>query len=110
MGIAKNQAHEARDKKRRRGSVNNKGRLDDFGGGGTKGSADWSACDCRKLLDVVVMVTELGGAVTIGMSRDQGAHSLTLMLDGDRRTLWFNGDADLDARLLEVIEKLRNMG
>ncbi len=51
----------------------------------------------------------MGGAVTFGLSRDQGAHSLTLLLDGGRETLWFNGNADLEEALDEVLGVLDAM-
>lgn len=90
----------------RRGSVNNKRRLDAFTKGRGDVEADWGGCDCKWLQAVVVAITSLGGAVTIGLSRDKGAHSMTLLLDGDRETLWFNGSADLDNELKTVIGSL----
>lgn len=86
----------------RRGVVKNSARLEAFAGRSAKGSAEWDTCDAERLKAVVVAITELGGAVTIGLSRDQGAHSLTLLLDGERETLWFNGNADLNEELLKV--------
>jgi len=90
----------------RRGSVNNKKRLDAFSTRGDGGGADWGGCDSRLLQTVVVAITSLGGAITLGLSRNGGAHSLTLLLDDARTTLWFNGDADLDEKLREVIGTL----
>jgi hypothetical protein len=74
-----------------------------------RGGAEWAGCDPKRLLAVVVAITGLGGAVTIGLSRDQGAHSLTLLLDNGRQTLWFNGDADLDLELDNVLGVLEAM-
>ena len=85
-----------------RGSVKNTDRLAAFARGGQDGEADWGSCEAGKLLAVVVAITKLGGAITIGLSRDLGAHSLTLLLDGSRATLWFNGKADLDKELDQV--------
>ncbi len=31
------------------------------------------------------------------------------MLDGERQTLWYNGDADLDEKLLDVMGILEGM-
>jgi len=94
---------------RKRGSVDNAGRLAAFGSGTVSGKADWGACDPRWLQAVLVSITTMGGAVTFGRSRDGGAMSLTLLLDGDRQTLWFNGDADLDAELEKVWQTLETM-
>lgn len=89
-----------------RGSVKNSKRLASFVAGKGRKEADWGGCYPEKLQAVVVKITAMGGALTIGLSRDQGAHSLTLMLDGDRETLWFNGAADLNDELDEVLAKL----
>ncbi len=95
--------------KRTRGSKDNKRRLDAFGGAGDGAFADWSGCDCGRLQAVVLGITSLGGAVTFGLSRDMGAYMITLLLDGQKETLWFNGNADLDDELLTVIGKLESL-
>lgn len=93
-----------------RGSTRNTDRLAAFSARGGNGGANWGTCDPARLQAVVVGITALGGAITLGLSRDLGAHSLTLLLDGNRTTLWFNGNADLDSELdgvkatLEAIE------
>ena len=87
-----------------RGSVRNQDRLEAFSGRGGRGTADWGACDGELLAAVVVGITTLGGAVTFGLSRDKGAHQLTLMLDDKRQSLWFNGDADLNEALQGVVD------
>lgn len=55
---------------------------------------------------MVVAAEHLGAAITFGLSRDSGAFMLTLLLDGERETLWFSGDCDLDAELAEVEDSL----
>lgn len=92
-----------------RGSTRNVDRLSAFTSGKGKGSADWGACDPARIQAVVVGITGLGGAVTFGLSRDLGAHSLTLLLDGNRSTLWFNGNANLDDELDSVRATLDTM-
>lgn len=93
-------------KKKSRGTVKNASRLEAFADERRKGNADWGSCNSNLLQAVVVGITSIGGAVTFGMSRDDGAHSLTLMLDESRKTLWFNGDADLDDELNKVVDTL----
>ncbi len=96
-------------KKSKRGSTNNKKRLHVFRDKQAKKGADWGGCTAEKLQTVIVLITELGGAVTFGTSRDQGAHSLTLLLNNERETMWYNGDADLDAELEDVTGELLSM-
>lgn len=93
-------------KKAKRGSTNNKRRLDAFKAGRSDAEASWDGCDCKWLQAMVVSITSLGGAVTIGLSRDMGAYSVTLLLDGQRETLWFNGSADLDDELKTIVGNL----
>lgn len=92
-----------------RGTVNNAARLDAFADRSNRGSAEWATCSPERLAAVVDAITGMGGAVTFGLSRDQGAHSLTLLLDGQRKTLWFNGDANLDEELTNVLGVLEAM-
>ena len=96
-------------KRAARGSVNNSNRLAAFQSKGNRGSASWENVNCDLLHAVVVGITSMGGALTVGLSRDKGAHSLTLLLDDQRVTLWFNGDADLNEKLQEVLETIAEM-
>lgn len=93
-------------KGKRRGSTDNKRRLDAFRKAVGSSEATWDSCDPKWLQAVVVSITTLGGAVTFGLSRDGGAHSVTLMLDGERETMWYNGDADLDDALKTILGSL----
>lgn len=106
MGAYQNNENAGKKKGHSRGSVRNDSRLDSFTRGRKKGSADWGGCDPERIQAAVVAITRLGGAITFGLSRDEGAHSLTLMLDDSRATLWFNGDADLDEELDDVVARL----
>lgn len=106
MGAMQNNNQNVRSGKKGRGSVRNQDRLEAFTGRGSGGAADWGGCDPARIQAVVVGITALGGAVTFGMSRNLGAHSLTLMLDDSRSTLWFNGDATLDDELDTVLVTL----
>ena len=109
MGAMQNNNKAAKRGRAKRGSANNANRLQAFAAKRESSGADWGECDPVKLQGVVVGITGLGGAVTVGLSRDQGAYSLTLLLDGERETLWFNGDADLNAELDDVLGMLEGM-
>ncbi len=95
--------------KSKRGSVRNDRRLAAISQRRGGAAADWLGCSSERLQGVVHKITSLGGAVTFGTSRDGGAYSVTLLLDGDRETLWFNGDAELDEELQAVVETLDAM-
>lgn len=107
MGAMQNNASPT--KKKRRGSVNNKKRLEAFGKSASDVAVEWSGCDAELLQAVIEGITSLGGAITLGLSRDRGAYMMTLLLDDDRETLWFNGSADVDEELRLVLGKLEAM-
>lgn len=109
MGAMQNNESKTAKKSSVRGSVRNDDRLQVFAKGRGAGGADWGACDPKRIQSVLVKITCLGGAVTFGLSRDKGAHSMTLLLDGNRQTLWFNGDANLDEELDGVAATLEAM-
>ena len=103
MSVSKAQKHAAKTGAGGRGSTDNRKRLAAFARGGDSSGADWGGCDPARLQGVIASITALGGAVTFGLSRDKGAHSLTLLLDSEKQTLWFNGGADLDEELDDVL-------
>ncbi len=96
-------------KKAKRGTVRNDRRLEAISQRRKGAAADWLGCLPERIQGVVHGITSLGGAVTFGTSRDGGAYSVTLLLEGDRETLWFNGDAVLDDELQAIIETLSAM-
>lgn len=109
MGAMQNNASKTRKAGKARGTVRNDNRLAAFAKGGPADGADWGGCDPEWIQAVVVAITAMGGAVTFGLSRDKGAHSLTLLLDDNRKTLWFNGDAELSDELRDVEATLKAM-
>lgn len=109
MGAYQNNGNPTGTKSKKRGTTRNKARLDAFAASSPTGGGDWGSCDQAWLADVVTKITAMGGAVTFGLSRDLGAHSLTLMLDGERQTMWYNGDEDLSVALEAVSAKLDAM-
>ncbi len=107
MGAYQNNGKLDNKKRGKRGSTNNASRLEAFARPKSEGTADWGDCDPSLIQAAIVGVTALGGAMTFGLSRDKGAHTLTLLLDDSRETLWFNGDADLDESVRAVVETLK---
>jgi hypothetical protein len=92
----------------KRGETNNAARLAGLGKANDKGGVrvDWGDAHPDNLSAVVLGVTRLGGLVSFGLSRDKGAYSLTIMLDGERAQMWFNGDAEIDTELEKVVAYL----
>lgn len=101
---------DAKNGRSKRGSVNNHNRLNELlkTRPGGAGRADWGSCDPRWMGAVIVLVTKLGGAVSFSLSRDGGAFGLTIFSNGEKTALWFNGDADLDTELENVVAVLES--
>jgi len=93
--------------KHERGSVNNGRRLasllERVSAGGV-GKADWGNARAEWIQAVICVIGQVGGMASFGYSRDGNAYNLTILLDGERETLWFNGNADLDEELRKVYE------
>jgi hypothetical protein len=102
--------HGGAKKSKKRGSTDNSGRLAGLRPEATpQGNADWGAADPRWVAAVVAAATLRGCILSFSLSRDGGAHGLSLYTDGERVQLWFNGDADLDVELEKVFEYLESM-
>jgi len=77
--------------------------------GRNPGKLNWDDADPKNLAAVIVSAVEAGGAASFSRSRDAGAVSLTIYLDGDKKTLWFNKDSSLDDELEVVIHFLSSL-
>lgn len=77
-----------------------------FGSGSSDMERQWDDCDPSYLAWILRGISNLGGAVTFGRSRDKAALSVTLLLDGERNTVWIAPRDDLEAVLTEIAEKL----
>lgn len=91
-------------KKTKRGKSNPARSLDGLGAGkGQAAIADYGDAHPDTLVGIVLEITRRGGAVSLGLSRDKGAFNVTLMLDGERRTVWISSAEDVDAKLEEIL-------
>lgn len=76
----------------------------------TRGKLNWDEALPANLAACIVAAVAVGGAVSFSRSRDAGALSLTIFLDGNKKTLWYNQDAALDDELEVVITFLKSLG
>lgn len=91
-------------KSKKRGATNVARSLEGLGQAkGTSGGADYAEADFTYVAGIIIEVTRRGGAASFGLSRDKGAYNVTIFLDGDRRTVWINGDADLNHELEKIL-------
>ena len=92
-----------RERKSRRKDTTGKSVLDALGTTQHTGAqSSWRDVGFDTVLALLLAVTEKGGAVQFGKSRDGAALSITLYYDGDRRTVWIGPDDDP----YEKIEKI----
>lgn len=102
--------HAREKKKSKRGPTNVARSLDGLGQAkGTSGGADYAEADFSFVAGIIIETTRRGGAVSLGLSRDKGAYNVTIFMDGDRRTVWINGDADLNAELEKILHFMASL-
>lgn len=70
--------------------------------------ADWGSVEPKSLIDLVQVVTRLGGAIRLGYTRDSGAYSVGVYLDDDRETFYCRPSDDLEKFLDDLTELLRS--
>lgn len=94
----------SKGKQKKRGATNVARSLEGLGQSkGMSGGADYAEADFACVAGIIIETTRRGGAVSFGLSRDKGAYNVTVFMDGDRRTVWINGDADLNAELEKIL-------
>lgn len=76
-----------------------RGGLQEARGSWISGQGDWMRA-------IIVTMTELEGAVIFGKTRDGGALTLTLLLDGDKNTYYIKPSEDIDVALEAIHEEL----
>lgn len=70
--------------------------------------ADWGTIDGSYVVDLIQVVSRLGGAVRFGYTRDGGAYSVGIYLDDDRETFYFKPGDDLGDAITRLTELLRD--
>lgn len=68
----------------------------------------WKECDPEASAVLIETLTDAGGAVMFGASRDGMALSLILHLDGDRETIWLDRDKDVTEQVAALVDRLRD--
>lgn len=109
MGLEDEKVLQERDSRRAKAQKKKQNRLAAFDNGDSDAVADWVGCSAETVHALVVGVVALGGAVIFGTSRDGGAHMLSLLLDDNKKTLWFAGDVVLEDKLAETLVKLAKL-
>lgn len=100
----------AKAKGKKRGATNVARSLDGLGQKqGSSGGADYAEADFALIAGIIIETTRRGGAASFGLSRDKGAYNVTIFLDGDRRTIWINGDADLNGELEKILHFMASL-
>lgn len=97
-------------KKTKRGATNVTRSLEGLGSSrGVAGGADYAEADFALIAGIIIETSRRGGAVSFGLSRDKGAYNVTIMLDGDRKTIWINGDAELNVELEKILHFMASL-
>jgi len=102
-------AEKRSDARAKRAEADKRSALDELFRGASENVADWSSAGPGAVLEVIIAMSSVGGAVTFGLSRDGGAYMLTFLLDGSRKTEWLPCDGALDAWLENATYLIRTL-
>lgn len=69
----------------------------------------WSNADPKNIAWLVQVITEKGGAVRFGMSRDEHAYSIGLYYGDERETFYIRPNQNLDDNLRNIAEYLQDL-
>lgn len=72
--------------------------------------ADWGAADPGRIVSLISTVTAQNGLCSFGYTRDLGAYTLTVILDGERYTDYCRPTEDIDSFLDNLREDYTDMG
>lgn len=76
---------------------------------GAQDVADWGSANGKSVIDLIQVVSNLGGAVRFGYTRDGGAYSVGVYLDDDRETFYCKPTDDLDDFITRLTGMLRDL-
>lgn len=97
-------------KKTKRGKTDIARSLAGLGSGkGNSGGADYAEADFSWLAGIIIEITRRGGAASFGLSRDKGAYSVTIFLEGERKTVWISSGDDLNTELEKIVHYLASL-
>lgn len=68
------------------------------------GIADWEQANAEILRKAIATAASSGGALRFGYSRDGGAYSVGIYVNGEMNTEWLKPDEDLDGFLSDIVE------
>lgn len=69
---------------------------------GSSGVCSYSKVTAGWLHAAVTAVTESGGAILLGLSRDRGVFTVTILMDGDAEKIYAKASEGLDVYLEEI--------
>ncbi len=74
-------------------------------GRGNSESADWGDCDESDILQLIAVVTGLGGTITFGYTRDGGAYYLSYFMDGEALKVFIRPTEDVELAIKSEIDE-----
>lgn len=69
-------------------------------------TAQWGLCSPVLLQSLITTVTDQGGAILLGYSRDQGSYRIIIMDGDDKATKWIPCTTDIDEAIEDLISQL----
>lgn len=75
---------------------------------GTSVPAEWGNVDAERILALIAAVTSQGGLCSFGYTRDGGAFTITVIIEGDKQTDYIRPTEDVNSVLDILIDDYRD--
>lgn len=70
---------------------------------GNSASADWAEADPSLVLELITVVSGIGGVTSFGYTKDGGAYYINYYVDGDSDKVYIRPTEDIDAFIRDEI-------
>lgn len=108
MGVSNNDG--IKEKSKGRGATNVSRSLAGLGQAPAQAdTAHWESADFSWVAGIIVETTKRGGAASFGLSRDKGAYNVTILMDGERKTVWISSSDDMNGELEKIYHFMKSL-
>lgn len=73
-------------------------------------TVSWADIEATGVMEIAAQITDMGGAIILGRTRDGGAYSITLILNDDKRRFYASSPLEMAATLQRIQQGLDKAG
>ncbi len=107
VGVCLTNAEFERERKSEMGRKKKSPSFTEFTKEGTfEHEADWSSVDASAIRNLIVSINAIGGAIRFGRTRDGGAYSMGLHINGEHTNRYVAITEDINVKLLAITAEI----